>query len=313
MIIGLCGGGFAEVRRALQVALPDAVFFDIPGELQDQTVDVLAPLGGIIDAALMDATRPRMIQQFGVGLQGVDIAAARERGIPVAFLPGGETGNAVAVSEIALLHLLALLRRFDDARRAVDLAQVGQPYGHTLATRTVTVLGAGAIGAEVTRRLLAFGATPLVVSRRTLDAYPSMAALIDEAHYATTDGLVESLTRSGALVVCCPLTEDTRGLVGRRQLDALGPEGIVVNVGRGPVVDYDSLLEALRSGRLAGAGLDVAWSEPIDPADPLLRMNVTVTPHIGGVTHESYASMATAFAANVRRMASGQPVQHRAA
>jgi phosphoglycerate dehydrogenase-like enzyme len=102
-------------------------------------------------------------------------------------------------------------------------------------------------------------------------------------------------------VVACPLTRETRGIVGTAALEALRPGGHVVNVARGPVVDRDALFTALRSGRLAGAGLDVTWVEPIDPTDELLAENVTVTPHVGGVTETSYAGIATGFVASVER------------
>lgn len=112
--------------------------------------------------------------------------------------------------------------------------------------------------------------------------------------------------------MCCPLTVHTRGLVGADALAAMPPGGYVINVGRGPVVDYAALHDALASEQLAGAGIDVAWSEPIDPADELLTGNVTATPHIGGVTTESYTAMAATFARNVTNLATGQSLEHRA-
>lgn len=313
VIIGLCAGTFAHVRQVLGGALPEAEFVEVPradGTLP--AVDVLVPLGGTVDASVMDATRPRLIQQFGVGVQGVDLAAAEQRGIPVAFLPAGETGNGTAVAEIVMLHLLALLRDHREVRRAVAQRRVGEPRGFTMAGKTVTVLGVGAIGAELMPRLEAFGAVPLGAGRRRYADNPALPALLPPERYFRGDELAAALARSHALVVCCPLTEHTRGLVGRHALAALPPGGYLVNVGRGAIVDYPALRDALHTGHLAGAGLDVAWEEPIDPDDPLLRENVTVTPHIGGVTEESYTAMAEAFAGNVRNLAAGEPLAHRA-
>lgn len=299
------GGGFAALRGALQTAFDDAgwsgvdivdVSADVP-----VTVDVLCPQGGTIDAALLDATTPRLVQQFGVGLSGVDLDAARERGIPVDNVSGAESGNATAVAEIALLHLLALLRRFETARRGVAGRRVGEPSGTTLAGRTVAVLGVGDIGAEVIVRLRAFGAEAVGIGRRARTETPRAAELLDDAHYHRTENLPAALSGCDDLVVCCPLTEATRGLVGADALAALGPRGHVVNVARGGIVDHDALLDALRGERLAGAGLDVTWTEPIDPADPLLAENVAVTPHVGGVTDQSYAGIATGFVASVER------------
>lgn len=309
MRIGLVGGGFAALRGALATAFDDAGWtgveiVDVPVEVPPDGVagvDVLCPMGSTISAALMDATTPLMIQQFGVGLSGVDTAAAAERGIPVDNVSGAASGNAVAVSEVALLHLLALLRRFEAARANVARRLVGEPMGTTLAGRTVGVLGVGDIGAEVIGRLRAFGAVPVGIGRRPRAETPRAAALLDEEHYDLADDLPGALARCDDLVVCCPLTEQTRGLVGAAALAALGPSGYVVNVARGPVVDRDALLDALRAGRVGGAGLDVAWVEPIDPDDELLAQHVVVTPHVGGITDSSYAGIAAGFVASVGR------------
>lgn len=311
MLIGLCGQGFPAVRQALRSALPDATLVDVPasepaGALP--TVDVLSPLGSEISAALMDATRPRLIQQFGVGLQGVDLAAARARGIPVANVPSATSGNATAVAELVFLHLLAHLRRYRQAARSVSERRLGEPIGATLAGKVVTVLGAGGIGAALVTRLLAFQATPRVVARRDREAYPALGELLPPDGYYRVDDLTTALAGAHALVVCCPLTEQTRGLVGAAELAAMPRGGYLINVGRGPIVDYGALLDALRRGHLAGAGLDVTWQEPVDPADELLGYDVTVTPHLGGVTVESYTAMAEAFAANVRRLEAGRPL-----
>ena len=215
--------------------------------------------------------------------------------MPVANVPGGSSGNATAVAELALLLLLALLRRYEEARSWVPQRRVGGPSGRTLAGRTVAVLGVGDIGVGVATRLAAFGATPVGIGRRELADQPVAASVLDPASYHRSTDLTAALARADDLVVCCPLTDDTRGIVDAAALAALGgdgPGGYVVNVGRGPVVDHDALLDALRSGAVAGAGLDVTWTEPIDPADPLLAENVLVTPHVGGVTSESYAGMA---------------------
>ncbi|GLZ47906.1 hydroxyacid dehydrogenase [Actinomycetospora sp. NBRC 106375] len=309
MRIGLVGGGFAALRGALETAFDKVGWtgveiVDVPVEVPDgglDPVDILCPMGSTISGALMDATTPRMIQQFGVGLSGVDLPAAQERGLPVDNVSGAVSGNAVAVAEIALLHLLALLRRFEEARANVSKELVGEPSGRTLAGRTVGVLGVGDIGAEVIVRLRAFGAEPVGIGRRPRAETPRAAALLDDAHFHRVDDLTAALACCDDLVVACPLTDETRGIVGTAAFDALRPGGHVVNVARGPVVDKDALTAALRDGHLAGAGLDVTWVEPIDADDPLLAENVAVTPHVGGVTDTSYAGIATGFVASVER------------
>jgi phosphoglycerate dehydrogenase-like enzyme len=295
MLIGMCDAEFPDIRDFLARELPEAEIVVLDhGTLPDAPMDVLVPIGGVVSAELMDAARPKLIQQFGVGLQGVDMRAATERGIPVRNIPAADTGNAVAVAEIAIFHLLALLHRFPAARDSVASRHVGEPIGATLDGKTVTVLGAGAIGARVLGLLDAFGATGLGVGRK------ASSGILPPGRYYSSANLDEALKRSDALVVCVPLTGDTRGMIGAAELAAMPPGGYLVNVGRGPVVDYQALLDALRGGRLAGAGLDVTWTEPVDPTDPLLAENVLLTPHIGGVTRESYAKMAAAFADSVR-------------
>ena len=309
MLIGMCGEDFPEVHHAIAAAIPGAELVIIPGDRSQwrpRKVDVLVPLGGTVDAALMDATRPGLVQQFGVGVQGVDLQAAALRGIPVANVPSADTGNAIAVAEAAIMHLLLLLRRFPQLQESVRDGVVGQPIGNTLAGRTVTILGTGSIGAALLTRLAAFGVTSLGVGRRPYAELPeSLRSLLAPERYFPRSRLEPALAGSAALIVAVPLTEQTRGLIGPRELAAMHPGGYLVNVGRGPVVDYAALLAALKSGHLAGAGLDVAWQEPIDPGDELLRHNVIVTPHIGGVTVESYGQMARAFAANVARLRAG--------
>ncbi|MFI6172260.1 NAD(P)-dependent oxidoreductase [Nocardia sp. NPDC051052] len=311
MIIGLCGAEFPEVRRHLRAALPEAELVELGvGACEVPAVDVLVPLGASVGAELMDATRPRLIQQFGVGLQGVDAAAARGRAIPVAFVPAADTGNAVAVAETAMLHLLMLLRRYADTQVSVAERRVGHPSGNMLAGKAVTVLGTGAIGTALLARLSAFDAVTAAVGRRGYRDYPALHGLLPAGRFYSVGEFRKALAGTEVLIVCCPLTEETLGMVGVAALAAMPRGGWVINVGRGPIVEYRALLGALRSGQLAGAGLDVAWEEPIDPGDPLLRENVCVTPHIGGVTEESYAAMAATFAVNARRAVAGEPLSH---
>lgn len=279
---------------------------------RDGTADVLVPAMRRVDGPVMDAARPALIQQFGAGLEGVDLEAAAARRIPVANVPADQTGNAGSVAELAVLHLLALSRRFDQARACLRDGLLGEPVSRGLAGQTATVIGVGAIGREVLTRLRPFGVRLVGMGRRPrAEADAAVAALADE--YRPLTELPAALAVTDLLVLCLPLTESTRGLIGAAELGALRPGAIMVNVGRGPVVDHDALLAALCSGRLEGAGLDVFWAEPVDPADRVLAENVTATPHVGGVTTGAYRATALRFAANVERLRRGEPLQDRAA
>jgi phosphoglycerate dehydrogenase-like enzyme len=254
------------------------------------SVDVLVPTMRRVDARVLDELRPRLVQQFGAGVEGVDLDAARERGVAVANIPSGATGNAAGVAEIAVLHLLALARGLARGREALAAGRLGEPMGLGLVGRRVAILGMGQIGREVAQRLDAFGCEVTGIGR--------------------DDDLLGALAAADDLVVCLPLTEETRGIVGREELEALG-DGFVINVGRGPLLDYDALLAALRDGTIRGAGLDVFWDEPIDPGDPILAENVSATPHVGGLTERAWWGNAQGFADNVNRLRDGAELSGR--
>ena len=307
MRILIASAAFPDAARELRARLPDDEFvvgIDAVGE----PCEVIVPQMVRIDGGLMDRVRPQLIHQFGVGLERVDREAARDRGITVANVPAAGTGNSEGVGEIAVLHLLALLRRYRDAGRSVADAVLGAPAGSTLLGARVVVLGLGDVGRAVAERLSGFGCELIGVGTRTGAGAQRLVTELGLGGYVSIDELVPALRGARALVVCCTLTDRTRGLVDAEALAALGRDGVVVNVARGPVVDYDALLAALRSGGLAGAGLDVYWDEPIDPADPLLAENVSLTPHVGGVTDRSYGRMAECVVANVERLRRGEPV-----
>jgi phosphoglycerate dehydrogenase-like enzyme len=313
VLIVFVGESFSAAREMVGELLPDDEIRACAADsLPAAPIDVLVPTMNRVDAQLMDAVRPRLIQQFGAGLEGVDLDAASERGIPVANIPAASTGNAASVAELAVLHLLSLSRQLDASREALQNRQLGEPIGQSLAGRTATVLGLGGIGREVALRLRAFGTRLIGVGRRpSAELDPETAALVDS--YYPIEQLSQALGRSDLLVVCTPLTAQTRGLIGASELAALRPGGLLINVARGPVVDRDALLAALRDGRLAGAGLDVFWSEPIDPADPILAENVLATPHVGGVTTQAGLATARRFADNIERLRRGEPIEDRAA
>jgi phosphoglycerate dehydrogenase-like enzyme len=163
----------------------------------------------------------------------------------------------------------------------------------------------------VAGRLRGFDAEVVAIGRRDPDAMAAAIAQTSVARYRTLDGWTEELVGAMALIVCIRMTDATRGLVGSTALDKLGRDGLLINVARGGVVDYSALSEALAAGRLGGAGLDVFWDEPIAPDDPLLGYNVTLTPHIGGVTDRSYALMSAAVADNITRFKRGMPLENR--
>ena len=273
-------------------------------------VDVLVPMMFRIDAAAMDAIRPRLIQQVGSGLEGVDLAAARARQIPVAALPASGS-NAESVAEHVLLLILALLRELPLAQANIRAGVLGSPLGRMLAGRTACLWGLGATALSLSRRLRALGVSVIGITR---DPHASKIADFGlDACYSTAERDI-GLARTDILIPCVRMSDATRGLIDGHVFAALRAGAYFVNAARGPLVDYRALYDALASGRLAGAALDVFWTEPIPADDPILALrNVIATPHIAGVTDRSYGEIVDAFAANIERFRRGDPLLNRSA
>ena len=232
-----------------------------------------------VDAQLLErATRLKVVGRAGVGVDNVDVDAATRRGIVVANAP---EATAVSAAEHAVALMLALSRNLPQAHAALKAGrwERNRFAGAELAGKTLGVLGLGRIGREVARRALALGMRvvaydPFVAGERFRELGVEPAALDDV--YVAADVITLHL----------PLTDETRGLIGREALARMRDGVRIVNAARGELVDEDALLEALRSGKVAGAALDVFATEPY--AGPLLDVEqVVVTPHLAGSTSEA--------------------------
>ncbi|MBL6750092.1 MAG: lactate dehydrogenase [Nevskia sp.] len=304
----IAGKGFGTVRQYMDEMLPEVEFeaVELPVlRAGGVAADVLIPAMARIDGELMDGIEGlRLIQQWGAGLEGVDVAAATARRIAVANVPTGGSGNAESVAEWCVMAAVAVSRRLPLAERAVRSGKSwGSPMGRAMLGRTAGIVGMGGIGQALAQRLRPFGMRLLGLRRQ---ADPELAQRLGMEWIAGPERLAELLHYSDYLFLCMPLTGDTRGLIDARALALLPPQACVINAGRGGLIDQDALLEALASGRLTGAGLDVFAQEPLDPASPLLqRPDVVATPHIAGVTDASYRGIAERVAANVHRLLAG--------
>lgn len=239
-----------------------------------------------IDRALVAAAQVlEIVSRHGVGTDSVDIDALTERGIPLTITPGS---NSPSVAEHTMFMLLALARRcrsndtetrdggFVAARAAVRPIDVQD--------RTMLIIGFGRIGSLVAPLARAFGMTVLAY-----DPYIDQTIITDAGCTPLTD-FREALGQIDVLTVHCPLTPETRHIIGQAELEALKPDGFVINTARGGIVDESALAQALRSGALAGAGLDVFECEPAapQPDHPLFRFdNVITSPHCAGVSQEA--------------------------
>ncbi|MGI4943614.1 MAG: 2-hydroxyacid dehydrogenase [Janthinobacterium lividum] len=275
-----------EGRMALAAAHGDAIRAIltngttlIPGELIERL-----PRLGIICAQ-------------GVGHEGVDLAAARARGIVVT---NGPSTNANCVADHAMALLLAVVRdiRGNDASVRAGGWRVGDTMRPIVTGKRVGILGLGDIGARIARRCAAFDMPVAYHNRRPV---PGLALAYAPSPLALAEG-------SDIMVVVVPGGAGTRHLVGRAELEALGPDGFLVNVGRGSVVDTQALVAALAGGRLAGAALDVIDGEPVVPQALRELPNVVITPHIAGRSPESVAATIGLVLQNLAAHFEGRPV-----
>jgi phosphoglycerate dehydrogenase-like enzyme len=281
----------------LATSAPDRMVENLDG------VTAICPLGAPVTADVIAAGSFSLVHQFGVGLDRVDVAAATELGVWVARVPGDASGNADSVAEIAVLHLLALARRLDESRAALaEQRWAGRPVGMSLVDATVLIVGLGAIGTAVARRLGPFGSRLIAVREHPEKPGPPEVALV-----AGQDRLRELLGQADAVVCCAMLHEGNPGLFAAPEFAAMKPGALFVNVARGGLVDEAALLDALDRGQVGGAGLDVLAREPVDPRDPLVQHpRVLATPHVGWHTGFMFRRTGEVFAANLQRFARGE-------
>ena len=298
---GVHGLPSSAYAAALEERLPDhtVVHARTPAEERDRarTADVVT--GRRIDDDLLAAADGAAV--FACVFAGYDhlpTEALADAGITVTNAAGVHAPNA---AEHAVGAVLSFARGLHEAARADRWAP---QHPGELAGSTVTVVGLGAIGSAVAERLAPFDVTTLGVRRR-----PEAGGPTDEVFGA--DDLDAALARTDYLVLCCPLTDETRGLVSDAEFATLPPEAVLVNVARGAVVDTDALVRTLRRGRIGGAALDVTDPEPLPDDHPLWGFDdVVVTPHTAGATPEYYERLADIVADNVRRLADDRPLRN---
>jgi phosphoglycerate dehydrogenase-like enzyme len=254
-------------------------------------------------AAMIDAApRLKLIQKIGIGVNTIDLESAKARGIAVCNLPGT---NSRAVAEMALLLMLATLRRlprFDATiRQGVWTDPLLQDGLGEVGGRTVGLVGYGAIP-----RLLA----PVLRAMGCRLVYTDQAPVADAlAEFRTLDAL---LAEADIVTLHVPLVPETAHLINAGRLARMKPGAVLINTARGGLVDQEALTDALTSGRLAAAGLDVFEDEPPDYSAPLFRLNnVVLAPHVSWLTTGTFDRSFVVAAENCRRLAAGEPLLHR--
>jgi D-3-phosphoglycerate dehydrogenase len=255
-----------------------------------------------VDAeALAAAKQLKVVARAGVGLDNVDIKAATEAGVMVVNAP---TSNVISAAELAIGHLLGMARHIPEAHTSLKAGQWKRSKftGVELYDKTIGIVGLGRIGALVAQRLSGFDAKlvaydPYVTPARAQQLGVTLLSL---------DDLVE---QSDFITIHIPKTPETTGLIGADQFAKAKPTLRIVNASRGGIIDEDALYAALKSHRIAGAGLDVFVKEPLSPESPLLELdNIQLTPHLGASTDEAQEKAGVSVARSVRLALGGELV-----
>jgi phosphoglycerate dehydrogenase-like enzyme len=299
----------AALSKAAEAAGVEAAVVDETDEAgfrrEIAEADILLHVLKPVTAAMIAAgPRLKLIQKLGVGVNTIDLEAAKAAGVAVANMPGT---NSQAVAEMTLALMLAVLRRLSYLDPLIRRGEGWRPDPDVvdgvgeIAGRTVGFVGYGASASRLGPALEALGARVIYTAR---SAKPGLAG-----RFVAFEAL---LAEADIISLHLPLTPDTKGLIGAGALAAMRPGAVLINTARGELVDEAALTAALASGRLRGAGLDVFAQEPVDPKNPLLALpNVVLAPHMAWLTPETLDRSLAVACENCRRIADGAPLLNR--
>ncbi len=284
----------------------DLVIYDDGKPLAEQFegVEVVLDMGGSVGTREMyDAAKDAHLWQvLGTGLDHVDVEYMKSKQFKVANCPG--QFSSVALGECAIMFILMLSRRVYEAAENFRAAVLYKPFGCELGGKILGIIGLGASGQELARRARAFA-----MRIRAIDVHHIDSEVLEELQpefMGTPDDLDTVIAESDFLSLHLPLNGETRHLIDARRIGLMKPSACIINVARGALVDEEAMHEALLSGRLGGAGLDVFSHEPPDPTLPVYQLpNVVTTPHISGGTDGTSRRRASVAAENVDRIAQG--------
>jgi len=304
----------AELRQVVaDKALPGMDVVTAPADMDDdEKIDLVRDAdfimlfpGKISDRVLQAAPKCKLIQLLSAGYDEMNLPLAEDLGIAVANNGGA---NRVAVAEHTIMLMLATHRRMmwyannvkagrwkKEQDRKIDVFE--------LEGKTLGIIGMGNIGRQVARRAAAFD-----LELQYYDKYHPLTPVEEETMGIKAVPIDTLLETSDIVSTHVPLTRETYGMIGKRELELMKPTGVVINTSRGGVIDETALAEALISGTISAAGLDVMEHEPPDPNDPLLQIeNLIITPHTAGPTVESIPKRAANAFENIQHVWSGQP------
>jgi D-3-phosphoglycerate dehydrogenase / 2-oxoglutarate reductase len=298
----------------------------LTGETIDYKKSILAQIAdaeviingfGNIDKSLIDGCpNLELIQQTGIGIDNVDVRYCTSKSILVANVP---LANAVSVAEHTLFLLLYLAKNVKEKTRQTKNndnnhrsglkfeRRVHGILGSEIQRKVLVIIGLGATGLEVAKRAKSFGMHVIAVTKNPFLKKPG----IDKAYFVDNLGgseiLSESMSRADYVSLHTPLTEETKNLIGAKELALMKRSAFLVNVARAPIVDRAALYSALANNKISGAAFDVFWEEPPNPDDKFLKLdNFILTPHIAGWTADSVDAISRIIATNIERFAQGE-------
>ncbi len=267
--------------------------------------DVLVPtVTDTVDASIIAAAPPRLklIASYGAGVNHIDLAAAKAKGIMVTNTPGVFTDDT---ADLTMALILNVPRRLGEGHRAMRNGEwsgwspTGM-LGHRIGGKTLGIIGLGRIGEAVALRAKAFGMNIIYNKRSRLPA-----SVEDELGVTFEPDIDRLVARSDIITLHCPLTADTDKIINAERIAHMKPNAYVINSSRGELIDEDALIEALQSGRIAGAGLDVYTHEPAVDSRFLSIPNAVLLPHLGSATYEGREASGERVITNIRVWADG--------
>jgi D-3-phosphoglycerate dehydrogenase len=271
----------------------------IPLAKQVSDVEVLIPALSNIDAETINsAPKLKLIEQVGVGLDGVDIDAATKRNIYVANVP---YASATSMGELTVALMMLLSRKLNEAQENLRKGIFFLPLGSELGGKTLGLVGLGHSGKEAARRAKSFDMRVIAV-----DKYYRQIHSPDVDSLGDIDQLDKILAESDFVSLHCPLNDETSCMLGYEQLCKMKETAYLLNIARAGLVDKEGLIRVLKEKKIAGTGLDVFWEEPLNLDDELLKLdNVVLTPHVATSTNESRERNFRQVAKDIKRVANG--------
>lgn len=289
------------------------VYFNPHKDVDEQFagIDIVADHGGTAGhRKLYEAGKRHGVKHWqiiGSGLDHIDLESLLSMGFTVSNLPSKD--HAIPLAEHVIFMMLFLYRNYDETRRCLETGQVFLPTNEELFDKTLGLVGFGATGREVAKRAHAFGMKILAIDARTINKSTQHEFHLE--YFGSPNEIDRILKASDCISIHVPLTSATRHMISRNSFALMKPSSIFINVSRAEIVEEDALIEALQTGKIAGAGVDVFprdSKEPPSPDHPLIKMkNVVSTPHISGKTMGASRRRARAAARNCDRIANGLP------